>query len=78
MEEEKMTEATKEKKTYRNIGVLISGALKDGALTVDEITEKTGVIKWYVEKRLTKMVEKGKIKLVDDKYDLVTTNKEVA
>lgn len=64
---------TETKKTYRKVKGLIKDTLIANAtgLTLDEMVEKTSVVKWYVKKKLDALVTKGEVKVEDGKYLVV-------
>lgn len=63
---------TETKKTYRKVKGLIKETVTANAgVTLDEMVEKTGVVKWYVKKKLDILVAKGEVKVEDGKYSVV-------
>ncbi len=59
-----------EKRAYRKVKGLVKEVVVAGnGLTLEEVIEKTGVIKWYCKQKLDTLVEKGEIVLIDGKYN---------
>ena len=61
-----MTEDVKVKREYRKVKTIVKDVVDaNEGLTLAEIVEKTGVIKWQCKSKLDVMVEKGLVSLVD-------------
>ena len=64
-----MPEETKVKREYRKVKTMVKEVVEaNEGLTVKEISEKIGVMKWQCQGKLDKMVEKGEVVCTEGKY----------
>ena len=57
----------KDKREYRKVSFVIRDLGSEG-LTLEEITERSKVIKWYVKKKLGQYVDMGILQCVEGRY----------
>ena len=67
MPEDEVSTGQKDKREYRKVSFVIRDLGSEG-LTLEEITERSKVIKWYVKKKLEHYVDMGILQCVEGRY----------